>query len=221
MIGYFGGTFDPIHEGHVHLAASAMDRYRFSRLWFVPTGRNPHKPSPALAPPDKRLEMCRVVAASLGDRFAVLDWEVKGPGPHFTVDTLERLAASAEEDIACLLGNEVFRELPKWKSPGRVVELANVVVVTRNHDAALDPVATLRACGVADVRPDPARPERVTHSGNRRWVERFPLEALPFSGTEIRREIRNGWKLDGLMRRPKGLPPAVWELVKKHRLYAV
>jgi nicotinate-nucleotide adenylyltransferase len=128
--GILGGTFDPIHLGHLAAARAAMDCAGLDRLLFVPTGVPPHRP-PTVADAGDRLEMCRLAVAG-EKRFEVSDLELRREGVSYTVDTLRELhTLHPGEDLFLVLGWDAAKLLHTWHEPEEVRKLARVVVVTR------------------------------------------------------------------------------------------
>jgi nicotinate-nucleotide adenylyltransferase len=133
--GILGGTFDPIHLGHLAAARAAMDCAHLDRVLLVPTGVPPHRP-PTVADADDRLEMCRLAVAG-EKRFEVSDLELRRPGPSYTADTLRELhRLYPGEELFLVLGWDAARLLQTWHEPAEVRRLARVVVVTRPGSGA-------------------------------------------------------------------------------------
>jgi nicotinate-nucleotide adenylyltransferase len=111
----YGGSFDPIHHGHLILAREAMEQFAFDRVVFIPAAQSPHKLARTPAPPEIRLAMVR--AAIAGEpRFECDGSETEKAGPSFTVDTVEEWRAKAPGDeLFCLIGEDNVRELPTWR----------------------------------------------------------------------------------------------------------
>jgi nicotinate-nucleotide adenylyltransferase len=130
-IGIFGGTFDPIHFGHLRLAEEMTEGIGLSRVVFIPAGQPPHRGAPRTAAAH-RLEMVRR-AVSGNPRFAVDAREVQSPRPSYTVDTLTTLRAELgdEQPLWLLLGADAFLELPTWHAWRRLFELAHIAVAAR------------------------------------------------------------------------------------------
>lgn len=129
-LGLFGGTFDPIHLGHLILAESCREACRLDRVLFVVAGAPPHKPGDRTAVAD-RLEMARIAVAG-HPAFEVSDIEARRPGPHYSAETLEAVHAERpEDDLFFLIGADSLADLPLWRHPDRIVRLASLVVVNR------------------------------------------------------------------------------------------
>lgn len=127
-IGVFGGTFDPVHVGHLAIALAALEEVPLDRVLFVLARRSPLKADGPEASEDDRL---RMLEAAIADepRFAISRLELERPGPSYTVDTLESLRDQG--DLFLILGADAADELDKWRDPERVRELATLVVAPR------------------------------------------------------------------------------------------
>jgi nicotinate-nucleotide adenylyltransferase len=129
-LGLFGGTFDPIHLGHLILAESCREACSLDRVWFVVAGAPPHKPGDR-TPVSHRLEMVRIAIAG-HSAFEVSELEAKGTGPHYSFETLETVHRDYPDDeLFFLIGADSLVDLPSWRRPGRIAELATIVVVNR------------------------------------------------------------------------------------------
>jgi len=129
-IGLFGGTFDPIHNGHLRTAFELWQVLRLGQVRFLPTGNPPHREAP-LAPAELRLEMVR--AATQGhESFVVDDREIRRAGVSYSVDTLTELRGEFPDRSLCLLlGMDAFLGMPEWHRWREIFELAHVVVAHR------------------------------------------------------------------------------------------
>jgi nicotinate-nucleotide adenylyltransferase len=175
-IGLMGGTFDPIHVGHLAIAEEARDALGLERIVFVPAGQPPHKPAGAVTTADHRVAMVELAIAG-NDAFELSLIEVDRPGPSYTVDTVEALAADA--DLTVILSVETFVELPTWHEPDRLFAAARVAVVPREGYPAPDP-AWLAATF-------PGRESRVTYlEGPRLGLSSTALRARVAAGRSIR-----------------------------------
>jgi len=129
-LGILGGTFDPIHTGHLAAAHAAIECEGLDRVLFIPSGDPPHR-DPAVASAADRLEMCRLATAG-EKRFEVSDIEVRRGGKSYTVDTLKALKALHPDDQLCLiLGWDAAQLFLTWREPAEIRKLSSVVVVTR------------------------------------------------------------------------------------------
>ncbi len=133
----YGGSFDPIHHGHLILAREAMEQLSLDRIVFIPAAQSPHKLARIPAPPAVRLAMVR--AAIAGEPGFECDAsETEREGPSFTVDTVEAWRANFPRDeFFCLIGEDNVRELPTWRRYGELRAMVQLVVFGR--DAAAPP----------------------------------------------------------------------------------
>ena len=141
-IGVLGGTFDPIHSGHLMMAEEARQRLRLARVLFVPAGQPWLKTDRAVAPGTHRVEMARRAIAGKA-YFEVMTTEIDRPGPSYTVDTVDILQQELgpEASFFLLLGWDSLAELPRWKEPTRLVELCKLVAIPRPGYSPPDLVA--------------------------------------------------------------------------------
>jgi nicotinate-nucleotide adenylyltransferase len=205
----FGGSFNPIHYGHLLLADEVLERLGLDRVLFVPAAVPPHKAARDLASAADRYAMVEMAVAG-HPRFAVSDLELRRPGASYTVDTLDALAASGDE-LSLLIGSETFLDLLAWREPRRIARLARLVVVPRSG-SAFDPdsaaaLKVLREIGAEGfVRVDaPPVPER--------GVLIVRATSLPISASELRARVRAGRSLAYRM------PDAVIDYVAHRGLY--
>lgn len=131
-LGVYGGTFDPIHTGHLAIARGVVAHCGLDRLLFVPSARPPHKQGHAMAPPDDRYRMAEL-ATRHDPRLEVSDTEINRPGLSYTVDTLEALRRKygGASEIHLVLGADSLLEIDTWHAPDRIFDLATVVTVPR------------------------------------------------------------------------------------------
>ena len=158
-IGILGGTFDPIHLGHLAIAEAARDALGLERVLFLPAGSPPHKPAGVDAPAADRVAMVELAIAG-HPGFELSRIEVDRPGPSYTVDTVERIAAAEraagrEPDLVLILSVETLAELPEWHEPARLLAACRVAVVPRPGHPPPDPAwieASFPGAGRADRR---------------------------------------------------------------------
>jgi nicotinate-nucleotide adenylyltransferase len=127
----FGGSFNPVHHGHLICARAVAEARGFERVLLIPSALPPHKLSKTdLAPAEDRLQMCRRAVEGEG-LFEVSDIEVARGGPSYTIDTVRELRARGMEHVAWLIGADMVSILPKWHKPDELVREAELLVVAR------------------------------------------------------------------------------------------
>lgn len=192
-VGMMGGTFDPIHIGHLAIAEAARETLALERILFVPAGEPPHKPRNEVSPVAHRVAMVELAIAG-NPAFELSRIEVDRPGPSYTVDTVEDLTADAE--VTVILSAETFAELPGWHEPERLFAAADIAVVPREGYPAPDPAWLASAF--------PGREGRVAYLDG-------PL--LGVSSTDIRDRVSAGRSIRYLV------PDAVGDYIAANDLY--
>jgi len=135
-VGLYGGTFDPVHLGHLLLAESAREQCRLDRVRFMPAAMSPHKQRQQPTAAEHRVEMLKLAIGGHG-AFEVSLSEIERGGISYTVDTLRETAKECpDDDLFLLLGADSLADLATWKSPDVICELATLVVVGRPGSAA-------------------------------------------------------------------------------------
>jgi nicotinate-nucleotide adenylyltransferase len=130
-IGVFGGTFDPVHLGHLILAEQCREQAQLDEVWFVPAARPPHKVERTLTRFDQRAEMLALAIAGQ-PAFRINELEKDRPGPSYTADTLAELRrAHPEHEFWLLIGSDSVSDLPLWRDPGRIISQAGLIVAGR------------------------------------------------------------------------------------------
>lgn len=206
-IGIFGGTFDPIHYGHLRPALEILDALRLDNMRFIPAARPPHRGAPAAS---AELRLAMVKAAVAGEtRFQVDDRELRREGPSYMVDTLTELRREFPRDaLALVLGTDAFLGLPDWHRWRELFDLAHVVVAHR-------PGWKLEAGGeLADEQrrrlvPDP----QAALSAPAGAVLLQSVTPLEISSTQLRRDAAAGRDLRYLV------PDAVRALIRDSDCY--
>ena len=193
-LGVLGGTFDPVHLGHVAVAEAAIECADLDQVVFVPTGTPPHRP-PAVASGAQRLDMCRLATAE-DPRLTVSDIELERTGPSYTLDTLLALRGSnPHAEMFLVLGWDAASQLRSWYRPDEVLALAPVIVVSRPGRAAPS-VQDVKTAGL-----DPAR------------VILCPRATPSVSGSELRRDLAAARTVTGRV------PEAVEQYISNHHIY--
>jgi nicotinate-nucleotide adenylyltransferase len=172
-LGIFGGSFDPIHLGHLILAEQCRESCRLDKVWFVVTGAPPHKMGERTAV-SHRLEMARIASAG-HPQFLVSEIEAKSPGPHYSVETLDMVHREHPHDeLFFLIGADSLADLPTWRDPAGIAQLATIVVVNRPGIEELDP-KTLPDFG----------------AGSRKLVN-VTIPAIGIASSSLRRSVAEG-----------------------------
>ena len=137
-IGLLGGTFDPIHFGHLLLAAHSYEELNLDQVMFIPARLPPHKGRPTAKAAD-RLAMVRSATAD-DERFLVCDCELGRAEPSYTIETVRQLQNSlgSEAHLFWLIGSDMVKDLPSWHKIGELVELIEIIVVSRAGQARPD-----------------------------------------------------------------------------------
>ena len=206
-IGILGGSFDPVHNGHLHLARTLRRQTDLTEVRFIPSHQPPHRDPPE-ATPAQRQEMLEL--AMRGEPGLTVDRrELQRNGISYTVNTLESLRAELHDQPLCLiLGMDAFRGLPQWHEWQRILELAHLLVAHRPGTSQQLPDELAELMRVHRVT-NPALLAQSSQGG----IYLCDIEALDVSSSLIRRRARAGESLDGL------LPPTVAEFIHHHRLY--
>lgn len=130
-LGIFGGSFDPVHFGHLLLAECCREQQRLDEVWFLPAAAPPHKLGAILAPAKARMEMLEL-ATSGNDAFRVSSLEIDRGGVSYTVETLRTISAlQPQAELFLLMGADSLRDLPTWREPAEILALAIPIVVRR------------------------------------------------------------------------------------------
>jgi nicotinate-nucleotide adenylyltransferase len=201
-VALFGGTFDPIHNGHLAVAAAAADAFALDRVLFAPTGRQPLKTRTAVASFPDRLAMVTLALAESTSSAIFLPSSIDQPkpdaAPNYTVDTLSELAAlHPGADLFAIAGADSFLTLRGWRSPDRLLELAQWIVVSRPGFPLTEP----------QLAPLALTPDQRTR------VHLLTTVHEDVSATALRLRLRAGDPCTDL------LPPAVSTYIATHHLY--
>jgi nicotinate-nucleotide adenylyltransferase len=215
LVGIFGGTFNPIHLGHLRAAEEVVEALALELMLFVPSARPPHKagdPGDPIAPAELRLAWVRAAVAD-NPRFAVDPLEIERDGPSFSVDTLRVLGArTAPERPVFVIGQDAFAELGTWREPETIFELTHFAVTTR---------PPLARGSLADWLPKVVRddfelaPDGLSgrHRRAGTWIRLVEITALDISASDIRARLRAGRSVRYL------LPEAVRDAVVASGIY--
>ena len=215
-IGILGGTFNPIHLGHLHIAEHAREKLGLDQILFIPTGDPPHKSLETLAPAHHRLEMVKLATKGT-PHFAVSDIEATSSETCYTIDTLHKLKTQVERELYFLVGLDAFLDFPTWKSSEQLLSETNFVVISRP------------GIGFSKIQSLPNLPVisdtelEALDSGEKDLFEvstspqaALTLLALPpcdISASAIRNRLRQG------LSAANWLPPTIESYIIEHQLY--
>jgi nicotinate-nucleotide adenylyltransferase len=193
-LGILGGTFDPVHLGHLVLAEAAREQLRLDKVLFIPTGHSWRKPEREITPGEHRLEMVRLAIAD-NPAFEASSAEIDRPGPTYSDVTLEELHdAHPDAKLYFILGRDALLDLPNWRAPERIVELSTLAVAER-------------AWSEADPNGDAAV------AALRTPIERITMPEIGVSATDLRERVCNGLSIRYLV------PEAVRTYISDRGLY--
>jgi nicotinate-nucleotide adenylyltransferase len=217
-IGFFGGSFDPPHCGHLAVARAAQQALALDKVLFAPVALQPLKPSGASASFEDRVAMARLAIAgepnfevSLADAPDLSGSDV----PNYTIDTLTRLRAKLPSDarLYLLLGADSLITLPHWHHAAEVPFLADLIVASRPDQDLSDLTACMPA-GITLTRSAGNQYRLENPSGLHAQLILLPDLQYEISATQLRESIRDDWK-DGA----PSIPEAVLQYIERHQLY--
>jgi len=190
MLGVLGGTFDPIHVGHLVLTEQVREKFQLERVIFIPCASPPHKTEQELSSTRDRFEMTKL-ALEGSSYFFVSDIELKREGLSYTVETLRELKELYKDsEIYFLTGSDVLNEITTWKDPEEIYKLAKIVIGIRPGFDKFDPE---------------------NHFAKKSII--VNITGIDISSTQIREKVRNGQSIKYLV------PSKVEEYIKKKNLY--
>lgn len=192
-IGVLGGTFDPIHKGHLALAEAALSSLNLDEVLFVPANRNPLKTGRRQASARDRMEMVRIATAD-DPRFAVSDIEIQRGGPSYAVETLRELNQARPAEYWFLLGSDAVKDIGTWRQPEKLLRLCRLGVAVRRPESWENVLSRLKP----EYRP---------------YLDPVALDPIDVSASEIRdrlakKEAVGVW-----------LPAKVLQYIRERHLY--
>jgi nicotinate-nucleotide adenylyltransferase len=210
-IGVFGGTFDPIHVGHLRCAEEAREQLGLAAVLFIPAADPPHK-ARRITAAAHRLAMVRLATAG-NPGFRVSTLEIERGGRSYTVDTLRALRARlpARTALTLLVGLDAFRDIGTWKEYRALFGLADLAVWSRPPDSIRTPRALLPVAAQRDFCYGPDQKTLRHRTGNH--IRFLTVTALDISASAVRLRLRRGLSIRYLV------PPAVERYLRRHGLY--
>lgn len=202
-IAMFGGSFNPVHAGHMALCRAAQDAFRFDELLLIPDNRPPHKSADELCPNEDRIAMLKIASsAEPGMRVSRLEYELGGTS--YTIRTLRALREQyPDAELYLIVGADMLFTFRQWKDWQGILELATLVAAARNQhdgDGGQTEFAALEEC-------------RVGFGGYADRIRLLPHAVVDVSSTQLREILKQGQNPGEL------LPPGVYAYIREHGLY--
>ena len=196
-VGIYGGTFSPVHNGHVAAAKAFMEQMWLDILYVIPTGVTPHKDMQGDATAADRLEMCRLAFEGM-EGVIVSDLEMRREGKSYTVDTLRELY-DPEGRLFLLMGTDMLMTLDQWREPDEIFRLCYPVYVRRETDGEMDGAIV----------------EKISSYQQKygKVVCCIVTPAIELSSTDVRAAVAEGFPIEG------AVPPAVAAYIRDRGLY--
>jgi nicotinate-nucleotide adenylyltransferase len=210
-VGLFGGSFNPIHFGHLRAAEEVREALSLDLIYFVPAASPPHKVEGELAPAEHRLQMVRL-ATKGNRRFMTSDVEIRRMGRSYSIETIRHYLATLRQpaSLFLMMGADQFAELETWKEPDELTRLCNIAVHTRSITGEQAPsrvsFAALKRFGYTQ------KEDHYVHPGGQ-TLSFVDTTFFPISATEIRRKLQYNESINYL------LPADVMDYIERHTLY--
>jgi len=196
-IGILGGTFDPVHKGHIAIAEKARAKLNLTQVLFIPVGQPWLKQDSAVSAAEHRVEMVRLAIAG-SPYFKLSTVEVERPGPSYIVDTITELQAQlgAGDEFYFIMGWDNLAQLPRWKEPTRLIEMCHLVAMPRP----------------GYQMPEVSLLEAAIPGLSRRLIV-LDEPRVDISASEIRQRVARGLPI------PRLVPETVEKYIRQHKLY--
>lgn len=210
-IGIFGGSFNPPHVGHINAVTTVQKKLGLDLVHIIPAAQNPLKHPIEGATPEHRLEMVRLAFSSYGDKFIVDDREIKRGGKSYTVDTVKELAKLYPKDsLNLIIGYDAFEEFGSWKDVPKILELANLIVVSRPGGEFPESKDGLPVF----LRPYIQNFEfNIVELSTDKNIQFVSLKDIEISAADLRKKIRANRNVE------KFIPLSVESYIKEHHIY--
>jgi len=216
-LGLLGGSFDPVHNGHLAIAHQTREALGLDQILFIPTSHPPHKPNGSLAPAHDRYEMVRLAIAS-DPSLAISDVEIRRPGKSYSIDTIRLLQQEygVQTQLFFLIGLDAFLDFPSWRDPLTLLQLCSFVVLSRpglsfRSFSTVSLLPPIPSSSLADL--DAGRISRIEVPLGKQQLTCLRLPPCTVSASDIRVRIRQGLPVANL------LPPLVESYILRHHLY--
>jgi nicotinate-nucleotide adenylyltransferase len=217
-LGLLGGSFNPIHNGHLTIARLVHDKLRLDQVLFIPTGDPPHKRDGSLAPAKDRYEMVRLALAGTPS-FQISDIEIRRSGKSYSIDTIRELQRQfgSSTELYFLIGLDAFLDFPNWKEPTELLRTCRFVVVPRPGQSfrslANMPLLPPLDARTLDRLDAGVLPQLDIVMPSCKGIICLPIPPCSISASDIRQRIRQKTTQANM------LPPPVESYILQHRLY--
>ncbi len=201
MIGILGGTFDPIHEGHFHIATQVLTRLGLEQVQFMPCALPVHRDHPHASADDR----CAMIELMIAEQaaFALNTLELDRNGPSYSVDSLREIRGQSDSTLVLVLGVDAFNEFPGWKLPQEILQMAHLVVCHRpGFEVDRQVFSEHHADSPAVLFAQPAGAILI-----------LKVDAIDCSSSSVRAELEQGYMTGQCLR------PVVADYIEKHNLY--
>ena len=193
MIGLFGGTFDPVHNGHLQVATKVCEEMNLDEIVMVPAGY-PYMKNDVLTSPENRLRMVELALDGL-PKLSVSDTEIRRCGPSYTADTCREFQTlRPNEEISVIMGMDAVLSIPRWDNPEEFIDLCKIIAITRPNHQAIEMSKLYEQYENADISI-------------------LPIETPDISSTEIRERVAEGREFQHMV------PKKVAEFITDNKLY--
>ena len=209
-VGLFGGTFNPIHLGHLRGAEEIREAFKLREVVFIPAAIPPHKTAEKVIDAGHRLEMVRLATAT-NPCFSTTDIELSRPGKSYSIDTLRYFLERLQDALFFILGRDAFVEIESWKDFQQLFSLCNFIVMTRPGIQRTPSTPPLPGALIPGFRYDQEVKAWVHTSGH--LLQYKEITYLDISSTRVRDLIKKGESVRYL------IPPEVEAYIRQHGLY--
>ncbi len=212
-VGLFGGTFDPIHFGHLRAAEEIKQILELDKVYFIPTAISPHKVDTNVTPSSKRLEMLKL-AIEGNKYFDLSEFELKSETPSYTIKTLEYFSKmEPAPELYFIVGNEQFDQIDTWRDYKRLFELSNFAVITRPGFSELSSSKVPLALK-DDFRYYNYIENVISYTNKRKEIVFIEIKGIEISSTDIRAFVKSKKSIKYLV------PDKVQKFILSEKLYA-
>ena len=212
-LGLFGGTFNPIHLGHIKAGQVVQSRFRLHQVLYIPSSIPPHKETRAVASAADRFNMVSAALSGIPG-FVASSIEIEAPGTSYSIHTLDRVRGQyPDADIYFILGIDAFLEIDTWKDYAKVLDRCFFVVISRPGYDLAEASSVLGGQLRARIKELKADEEPPDPSSSETTIFLLTIDALDIASSDIRKRLSNSMPISGMVSQP------VREYIKEHRLY--